>query len=46
MELRDKDHPTLPLLMQSYMSMEEAPFILHLIKDVPDFKAYERPTLE
>ena len=43
MELRDKDHPTLPLLMQSYMSMEEAPFIPHLIEEVPDFKAYVRP---
>ena len=39
MELRDKDHPTLPLLMQSYMSMEEASFIPHLIEEVPDFKA-------
>ena len=43
MELRDKDHPTLPLLMQSYMSMEEAPFIPHLIEEVPNFKAYVRP---
>ena len=43
MELLDKDHPTLPLLMQSYISMEEAPFIPNLIKEVPDFKAYVRP---
>ena len=43
MELRDKDHPTLPFLMQSYMSMEESPFIPHLIEEVHDFKAYVRP---
>ena len=43
MELRGKDHPTLSLLMLPYMSMEEAPFIPHLIKEVPDFKAYVRP---
>ena len=43
MELCDKDHPTLPFLMQLYMSMEEAPFIPHLIKEVPNFKAYMRP---
>ena len=45
MEPCDKDHPTLPLLMQSYMSMEEAPFIPQLIEEVPDFKAYMRPSI-
>ena len=29
--------------MLSYMSMEDAPFIPHLIKEVPNFKAYVRP---
>ena len=43
MALREKDHPTLPLLMQSYMEMEEVPFIPHLIEEVPDFKAYVKP---
>ena len=43
MELLDKDHPTLPLLMQSHMSMEDASFILHPIKEVPQFKVYVRP---
>jgi hypothetical protein len=45
MELREKDHPTLPFLMQSYMEMEDVPFIPHLIEEVPDFKAYVRPYL-
>jgi len=43
MELSKKDHPTLPLLVQSYMKMEEIPFILHLVEEVPYFKAYIRP---
>ena len=43
MELREKDHPTLPLLMQSYMNMEAVPFIPHLIEEVADFKSYIKP---
>jgi len=43
MQLREEDHPTLPLLIQLYMEMEKDPVIPHLIEEVPDFKAYIKP---
>lgn len=43
MRLREKDYPTLPLLMQSYMDMEEDAMIPHLVEEVPNFKAFIKP---
>ena len=39
MKLREKDFPTIPLLMKSYVDLENVPVIPHMIEEVPDFKA-------
>jgi hypothetical protein len=38
--LRANDYPTLPMLMKSFMDAEKQPVILHLIEEVPNFKAF------
>ena len=38
--LRENDYPTLPMLMKSFMDVETKPVIPHLIKEVPNFKAF------
>lgn len=44
MVLKEKDHPTLPMLMKSYMDLDEdGPMIPHLIEEVPDFKKFIAP---
>ena len=40
MKLREKDYPTIPLLMKSYMDLDDEPFIPGLIEEVPDFKSF------
>ena len=40
MDLREYDYPTIPLLMKSYMDMEKNHVILHMIKELPDWRAY------
>jgi hypothetical protein len=39
-KLKASDCPILPLLMKSFMDAEKQPVIPHLIKEVPDFKAF------
>jgi hypothetical protein len=43
MKLRENDYPTIPLLMKSYMDMDDTPVIPTLIEEVPDFKSFVRP---
>jgi hypothetical protein len=38
--LRANDYPTLPTLMKSFMDAEKQLVIPHLIKEVPNFKAF------
>jgi hypothetical protein len=38
--LRKDNFPTIPLLMKSFMEVESISIILHLIKEVPDFKGF------
>ena len=47
MKLREKDHPTLPSLMQSHMEVDTntGPVIPHLIEEVLDFKSFIMPYL-
>lgn len=40
MKLRENDYPTIPLLMKSYMDLDDEPFIPALIEEVPDFKSF------
>lgn len=40
MKLREGDYPTIPLLMKSYMDLDDEPFIPALIEEVPDFKSF------
>jgi hypothetical protein len=40
MMLRKDNFPTIPLLMKSFMEVESISIILHLIKEVPDFKGF------
>jgi len=47
MVLKEKNHPTLPMLMKSYMDLDkEGPMIPHLIEEVPDFKKFVAPYIE
>lgn len=42
--LKEKNHPTLPMLMKSYMDLDkDGPMIPHLIEEVPDFKHFIAP---
>jgi len=43
MKLREEDFPTIPLLMKSYMNLENVPVIPHMIEEVSDFKAFIEP---
>jgi hypothetical protein len=43
MKLRENDYPTIPLLMKSYMDLDEDPIIPGLIEEVPDFKEFVKP---
>ena len=43
MKLREEDFLTIPLLMKSYMDLENIPVIPHMIEEVPDFKAFIEP---
>ena len=43
MKLREEHFPTIPLLMKSYMNLENVPVIPHMIKEVSDFKALIEP---
>ena len=38
MALKKQSVPTISLLMKSFMDVEAVPTILHLIKEIPDFK--------
>jgi hypothetical protein len=40
MKLRENDYPTIPLLMKSYMDLDDESFIPALIEEVPDFKSF------
>ena len=40
MALKKESFPTIPLLMKSFMNVEEVPTIPHLIEEVPDFKKF------
>ena len=46
MKLREEDFPTIPLLMKSYMDLENIPVIPHMIEEVPDFKAFIEPYIQ
>jgi hypothetical protein len=43
MKLRENDYPTIPLLMKSYMDLDEDPVIPGLIEEVPNFKEFVKP---
>ena len=43
MKLHEEDFPTIPLLMKSYMDLDNVPVIPHLIEEVPDFKSFIKP---
>jgi hypothetical protein len=43
MKLHEEDFPTIPLLMKSYMDLENVHVISHLIGEVHDFKAFIKP---
>jgi hypothetical protein len=43
MKLRENDYPTIPLLMKSYMDLDDTPVIPSLIEEVPDFKSFVKP---
>jgi hypothetical protein len=43
MKLREEDFPTIPLLMNSYMDLENVLVIPHMIEEVPGFKAFIEP---
>jgi hypothetical protein len=43
MKLRENNYPTIPLLMKSYMDLDDTPVIPSLIKEVPDFKSFVKP---
>ena len=40
MALKEESFPTIPLLMNSFMDVEEILTIPHLIEEVPDFKKF------
>ena len=40
MKLHEEDFPTIPLLMKLYMDLDHMPVILHMIEEVPNFKAF------
>ena len=46
MKLREQDFPTIPLLMKSYMDLENIPVIPHMIEEVPNFKAFLKPYIQ
>ena len=39
-KLKTNSYPTVPLLMKSFMDIEDKPVIPHLIEEVPDFKKF------
>jgi hypothetical protein len=43
MKLHEEDHPTIPLLTNSYLDMDNVLVILHMIEEVSDFKAFINP---
>ena len=43
MKLHEEDFSTIPLLMKSYMDLDNVPVIPHMIEEVPDFKAFIKP---
>ena len=43
MNSHKEDSPTIPLLMKSYMDLENVPVIPHMIEEVPNFKAFIKP---
>jgi hypothetical protein len=43
MKLRENDYLTIPLLMKSYMDLDEDPVSPRLIEEVPDFKEFVKP---
>ena len=40
MSLKNKNFPTIPLLMKSFMNVESIPTIPYLIEEVLDFKSF------
>ena len=40
MKLHEVDYPIIPLLMKSYMNLDNVPVIPHLIEEVSDFKTF------
>ena len=42
-KLHEEDFPTIPLLMKSYMDLDNVPVIPHMIEEVPNFKAFIKP---
>jgi hypothetical protein len=43
MKLRENNYSTIPLLMKSYMDLDEDPVIPGLIEEVPNFKEFVKP---
>ena len=43
MKLHEEDFPTIPLLMKSYMDLDNVPVIPHMIEEIPNFKAFIKP---
>ena len=40
MDLRERDYPTVSLLMKSYMDMEKVSVIPHMIEELPDWRVF------
>ena len=40
MDLREYNYRTIPLLMKSYMGMENVHVIPHMIEELPDWRTY------
>jgi hypothetical protein len=43
MKLHEEDFPTIPLLMKSYMDLDNVSAIPHLIEEMSDFKSFIKP---
>ena len=43
MKLYEEDFPTIPLLMKSYMDLDNVPVIPHFIEEVSDIKSFIKP---
>ena len=43
MKLYEEDFPTIPLLIKSYMDLDNVPVIPHMIEEISNFKAFIKP---